>query len=68
MMIEERIEQLERIVRALHGKIGHKWYRGDLYFEKINSGRRECACGESELISLAEYDDLPGKWTIDEEW
>ena len=62
--IEERVEELERIVQALHGLVGHKWHRGDGWPRIM----KECRCGASEMVEREEYDALPTRWQLDSEF
>jgi hypothetical protein len=62
-MIEDDIRDLQEIVRGLHGRLGHRWYRGDC---GMTWWFAECACGESTPAQTAkEYFALPSKYDID---
>ena len=60
----ERIEDLERIVQALHGVTGHKWHRGDYTYKPFKA----CQCGLAEAVDKDAYDQLPTRWELDSEF
>jgi hypothetical protein len=70
MSIEDRIAKLEEIVQAMHGKLGHKWYRGGNHIDKLRNrfiGYRQCECGAVERCeSVEQYDALPHQYQLDE--
>jgi len=61
MKIEDRLDRVELVLQALHGKIGHKWRRGD-------SNWKKCPCGASQFAhDPDEWAALPHSWETDDE-